>query len=180
MTTSALSVTLGTYRLDPVHSSVGFTVRHKVSKFRAGFADFDASLTVEPSGQITLAGSAQVASVQVKNEYQAADLLSPNFFDADRFPEILFRSTSVLIEPDGGLSVAGELSMRGSTRPVQAAGTFSYVADDGHDRELVGIDLEAVVDRTDFGISFAQQLPGGGVAVETAVTLAVELELIKS
>jgi polyisoprenoid-binding protein YceI len=165
--------------LDPVHSSVGFTVRHKVSKFRGGFAEFDARLTVEPSGEMSLAGSANVASIQVKDEYQGADLLSPNFFDAERFPDITFRSTSVVTEPNGQLTVTGELTMRGHTEAVQASGRLSHMRDDGHGRELVGIDLEAVVDRTDFGISFAQQLPGGGVAVENAVTLNVELEVTK-
>jgi polyisoprenoid-binding protein YceI len=174
-----LGITPGTYRIDPVHSSVGFAVMHKVSKFRGAFSEFDAVLTVESSGEMMLVGSSNVGSIQVKDGYQAADLLSPNFFDADRFPVITFRSTSVRVEPDGELAVTGELTLRDQTREVRASGTLSYVADDGHARELLGVDLEAVVDRTDFGISFAQRLPGGGIAVENAVTLSVELELTK-
>jgi polyisoprenoid-binding protein YceI len=70
--------------------------------------------------------------------------------------------------------------MRGNTRAVEATGTLTFVPDDGHGRERVGLDLETVVDRQDFGISFAQRLPGGGVAVANAVTLNVELELAKA
>lgn len=179
MGTSTSAVTPGTYQLDQIHSSVGFAVKHKVSKFRGGFADFEATLTVEPTGAMSLTGSAAVASIQVKNDHQAMDLLSPNFFDAERFPRLEFRSTSVTVDVDGTLKVTGELSMRGHTRPVLASGTLAAVADDGHGRELIGLDLEAVVDRTDFGISFAQNLPGGGIAVETAVTLNAELEFVR-
>jgi polyisoprenoid-binding protein YceI len=66
--------------------------------------------------------------------------------------------------------------MRGHTESVTARGSLSTVEDDGHGRRLVGIDLETIVDRTQFGISFVQQLPGGEAAVETDVTLNVELE----
>ena len=179
MSTAVVTVTPGTYRLDHVHSTVGFAVLHKVSKFRATFADFDATLAVDPAAQLALTGAASVASVQVKDKQMGAHLQSPDFFDAERHPDITFDSTSVRVDPDGRLAVAGELTIRGHKRTVEATGTLTAVGDDGHGRERVGLDLEAVIDRQDFGISFSQRLPGGGLAVANAVTLNVELELAK-
>jgi polyisoprenoid-binding protein YceI len=177
MDSSTLTVAPGTYRLDPVHSTVGFAVMHKVSKFRGTFGAFDATLAVDGSGEMQLTGSASVGSIQVKNPDMAAQLQSPDFFDAERHPDVTFRSTSVQPGPGGELTVNGELTMRGHTRQVEATGALTYLSDDGHGHGRVGLDLETIVDRNDFGISFTQQLPGGGVAVENAVTLSVELEL---
>jgi polyisoprenoid-binding protein YceI len=180
MSDTKTTVTPGVYRLDPVHSTVGFSVMHKVSRFRAGFADVDATLTVDGDGQMTLSGVAHVSSVQVKNAEQAAHLQSPEFFDATRFPAITFDSTSVAVSDDGELTVVGELALRGHSETVEATGTITYVPDDLHDQERVGIDLMAVVDRTVFGLRWNQALPGGGVAVEDDVTITVELELPKA
>jgi polyisoprenoid-binding protein YceI len=174
-----VNVTPGTYRLDPVHSTVGFAVMHKVSRFRAGFAEFDAQLEVAEDGQMKLLGSASVRSVRVKNPEQEAHLQSAEFFDASRHPQITFTSTSVTVGPGNALSVEGDLTVRGHTERVTGTGSIHYVPDDLHDQERVGIDLEAVVDRTLFGLRWNQALPGGGVAVSHEVTLAVELELPK-
>jgi polyisoprenoid-binding protein YceI len=176
MSSTTPTLTPGTYRLDPVHSSAGFAVRHKVSKFRGSFTELDGMLQIAETGELRVNGTATVASIVVKSGDMEADLLSPNFFDAERYPQIRFESSEVSVQPDGAITITGDLTMRGHTESVTATGTFSALDDDGHGRRLVGIDLETVVDRTDFGISFVQQLPGGGVAVETDVTLSVELE----
>jgi polyisoprenoid-binding protein YceI len=179
MESNTLIVAPGTYRLDPVHSTVGFAVMHKVSRFRGTFGAFDATLTVDEAGTLELTGCAGVSSLQVRNPDMAAHLQSPDFFDAERHPAASFRSTSVRPAADGSVAVSGELTMRGHTRAVEATGRLSYLADDGHGHARVGLDLETVVDRNDFGISFAQRLPDGGVAVENAVTIGVELELAR-
>jgi polyisoprenoid-binding protein YceI len=176
MTSTAFTVTPGTYRLDPVHSTAGFAVRHKVSKFRGSFTELDGKLRVDESGELRLSGTARVASIMVKSGAMEADLLSPRFFDAERYPQISFESTEASVAADGAMTVTGDLTMRDHTESVTASGTLSTVDDDGQGRRLVGIDLETVVDRTQFGITFVQQLPGGEAAVETDVTLNVELE----
>jgi len=176
MTSTSLTIAPGIYHLDPVHSSAGFTVRHKVSKFRGSFTELDGTLRVSDAGEVHLSGTARVASIVVKSGAMEADLLSPRFFDAERYPQISFESTSISVAADGAITVTGDLTMRGHTESVTASGSLSTVEDDGHGRRLVGIDLETIVDRTQFGISFVQQLPGGEAAVETDVTLNVELE----
>ena len=176
MVNTNLTAAPGIYELDPVHSTAGFMVRHKVSQFRGEFTDLHATLVVTPSGELELHGTAVVASLTVKSGSMSADFLSPNFFDADRYPQISFRSSEITLGEGDAITVIGDLGMRGHAKRVTANGTAHAIDDDGHGRRLVGIDLEAVIDRTEFGISFVQQLPGGGVAVGTDVRLNVELE----
>jgi polyisoprenoid-binding protein YceI len=166
--------------MDPDHSSVGFVVLHKVSRFRAGFAEFDVTLVVGEDGVLSLEGMVRVKSLKVKNAEQAAHLKSPEFFDASRHPGLTFHSTSVTLDSYNRLQVIGALTVRGHTEIVQGAGTLTYVGDDLHDHERVGIDLEAVVDRTRFGLKWNQALPGGGFAVANEVTILVEIELPKA
>ncbi len=169
----------GIYRLDPDHSSAGFAVMHKVSKFRGSFAHFDATLEVSPGGDLSLAGSADVRSLLVKNTEQSGHLQSPEFFDAARHPSITFRSSSIALASDNAISLTGDLTVRGQTRPIEATGVLTFVEDDLHGRARVGMDLAAEVDRTAFGLVWNQALPGGGFAVADDVTLTVELELPK-
>jgi polyisoprenoid-binding protein YceI len=176
MEISTIIATTGTYRRDTVHSTVGFAVLHKVAKFRATFADFDATLVSDAAGEFTLSGGARVGSVAVKVGDMATHLQSPEFFDAERHPDITFRSTALVVDAAGELTVTGELTMRGHTQEVDATGDFTHVADDGYGNERIGLDLETVIDRTDFGINFAQRMPGGGLAIANEVTLNVNLE----
>src|SRR5215472_9726087 len=103
-----------TWAADPVHSNVAFEVEYAgVNIFRGSFRDFDA--TLEGS---TLAGSAQVASVDVKDEQLAGHLQSPDFFDAERHPEISFRADALTVADGGDVTGAGELTIKGITKPV--------------------------------------------------------------
>ncbi|GAF47091.1 MULTISPECIES: YceI family protein [Rhodococcus] len=172
--------TPGTYRLDPIHSTVGISAMHKISRFRSGVAEFDATLEVDDSGEMTLNGSARAASIQVKNDEQYTHLQSPEFFDALRHPTVQFRSTSVTLADDETLVVIGDLTARGHTERVELRGRLLYVADDSHATERVGIDLETVIDRRRFGVTWNQRLPGGRYALSNEVTLTAEFELPKA
>ncbi|HUB75969.1 MAG TPA: YceI family protein [Solirubrobacteraceae bacterium] len=164
----------GTYTVDRVHSTVGFTVRHMVvAKFRGGFSDYNATLTVGDGGEISLEGAVKVDSVEVKEPNLAGHLKSPDFFDAERYPEILFSSRSAELAADGSLTVAGDLTIKGTTKPVTSTGELHYVEGGGK----AGLELTTVIDRTQFGLNWNADLPHGGVAVAHDVTLHVELEL---
>jgi len=163
----------GTYVLDPVHSSASFAVKHMVvSTFRGRFEKFDATLT---DGK--LVGTVDVGSIVVKDENLAAHLQSPEFFDAERHPEITFRSTDVRLADDGGAEVDGELTIKGITKPVEARGTLEGPAVTFGDVNKVGLTLEAIIDRTEFGLNWNAPLPKGGFALANDVKLIVELEL---
>ena len=170
VTQTEQAIPAGTWTLDPVHSQVGYAVRHAgVSLFRGGIDDFDAVLADR-----TLSGGAKVTGITVQDENLAGHLLSPDFFDAARFPEVRFASTDLNRDGDR-LVVDGELELRGTRRPVRLTGTIS-----GPVNDRIGITLETTVDRTDFGMSWNMELPGGGSALENEVTLTADLELVKA
>ena len=172
------TIPTGTWHSDPVHSSVGFAVKHVVGTFRGTFNQFAASLTDE-SGEPQLSGRANVESVHVSEENLYAHLQSPEFFDAEQHPEIVFESKRVTRDGDK-VAVDGQLTIKGVTRDVVAHGEIAGPAagPDGNDR--LGIDLETIVDRHDYGLDWQMELPGGGKTLGDDVTLTVHVELIKS
>ena len=170
--TTATAQLQGTYVLDPIHSSASFAVKHMiVSTFRGRFETFDAKLV---DGKLT--GTVDVGSIVVKDENLAAHLQSPEFFDAERHPELRFVSSE--IRPDGDeVVVDGELTIKGITKAVEARGTIEGPAVTFGDVNKVGLSLEAIIDRTEFGLNWNAPLPKGGFALANDVKLIVELEL---
>lgn len=175
MSTTLQRIPSDTYQLDPVHSSFGFAVRHNgISTFRGQFEQVDATLA---DGVLT--GTAQVDSVKTPIPQLKDHLLSGEFFNASETPTITFRSTDIRVEEDGGAEVDGELTIRGVTGEVTAKGTYGQ-ATGLNGNEIVGFDLEADIDRRNYGLSWQAPLPSGGDAVAWNVTLQVHLELAKA
>ena len=110
---------VGTWNVDPVHSQVGFAVEYVVGTFRGSFAPVDASLSVADDGTATLTGKAPVSGVKVQDPNLEAHLQSPDFFDAERAPEITFTSTDVR-RSGSEIEIDGELAIRGTSQPVDA------------------------------------------------------------
>ena len=180
MTTVQAEATIptGVWKSDPVHSHVGFSVRHMVvATFRGSFADFDVTLA-NRDGAPSLHGAVRTESVQTADENLKGHLLSPEFFDSERFPEITFTSTGIRAD-DRELIVDGELTIKGTTKRVEARGDINGPVAHPAGGERIGIDLETQVDRTDFGLNWNAPMPRGGVAVEDEITLTVHLELAK-
>jgi polyisoprenoid-binding protein YceI len=168
----------GTWRSDPVHSSVGFSVKYAlVGTFRGGFEGFDVTLENE-GGEPALGGAVRVDSVRVRDENLNGHLLSPEFFDAERHPEIRFESTGIRLDGDE-LVVDGELTIKGTTRAVEARGAIAGPVEHFAGGERVGIELSTTVDRTEFGLNWNAPMPRGGVAVQNEVTLHVDLQLAR-
>ena len=166
------SVPTGTWQHDPVHSSIGFAVKHNtVMTFNGQFGEWEARLE---DGR--LSGSASVSSVRVEDENLAGHLQTPDFFDAEQFPQLRFESSS--IERDGErVSIAGDLTIKGTTQPVELTGTISGPVTDGYGNERIGLDLETTINRHDFGVSWNADLPGGGTILADDVTVQARLAL---
>jgi polyisoprenoid-binding protein YceI len=175
MSTTAIAQALptGTWRFDPVHSSIGFEVDYMTGAFRGSFRDVDARLE---DGQ--LSGSARVDSIDVKDENLAAHLQSPDFFDAAQHPELRFESTDIT---RGGneLAAHGNLTVKGITRPVVLNGSVVDPVTDPHGRERIGLKLETTIDRTEFGIDWNMPLPSGEPSLANDVRLVAELYLTR-
>ena len=170
----------GTWKLDPVHSSAGFAVKHMVvATFRGRFEDFDATLEVADDGRAKLVGVVNPDSIVVKDENLAAHLKTPDFFDVERHPELRFESTSIRHEGDE-LIVEGDLTIKGNTHPVEGRGAFVGPHEDIAGNTKVGLTLATEVDRTKFGLNWNAPLPKGGFALADEVTLQVELELVQA
>jgi polyisoprenoid-binding protein YceI len=176
ITETTTTIPAGTYKSVLAHSEANFAVKYVVSTFRGSFSDFEAVLTADGQGNAHLDGTVKVDSIVVKDENLAAHLKSPEFFDTERYPEITFSST--LVRAEGGeLIVDGELTIKGHTRPIEARGTITEPAVTFGDLEKVGIELEAIVDRTEYGLDWNAPLPKGGFALANEVKLIVNLEL---
>ncbi|MGO9900318.1 MAG: YceI family protein [Solirubrobacteraceae bacterium] len=168
----ATEVPAGTWTVDPVHSAAGFAVRHMmVGTFRGEFNEVDATLT---DGK--LVGKVKVASLQIKDERLKGHLFAPDFFDAERYPEITYESSSLTVN-DGVLSSAGTLTLKGASTPVTATGRLAGPVVTLGEVKKIGLDLETTLDRDAIGLQWNAPLPQGGFALGKDVTLSVTLEL---
>jgi polyisoprenoid-binding protein YceI len=172
-TTEVQAVPAGTWTVDKVHSNVGFAVDYMAGTFTGSFSDIDASLT-----EGVLKGSAKVASVQVKDPNLEAHLQSPDFFDAERNPELTFASKSIDVDGDSA-KIDGEITIKGHTEPVEITGVFTAPFADPYGGTRLGLKLEAKVDRTKFGVSWNNPLPSGEPALSDEVTIIADLQLSK-
>jgi len=170
-------VPAGTWAVDPVHSNVAFAVTHNgVTTFRSGFGAYEARLT--GGEQPRLEGTVEVASIEIEEEMLKGHLLSPEFFDTQRFPHLRFSSTELSVGEDGTLRVAGDLEIHGETRKVEASGRFAQLGGDLGGKARIGLSIESTVDRRDFGLNWQAELPSGGEVLDYAVTISVDLELV--
>jgi polyisoprenoid-binding protein YceI len=179
-TATQQGIAAGTWRIDRVHSHVGFAVKHMVvSTFRGRFEDYDGALSVGEDGNPVLDGSVAVDSIVVKDENLAAHLKSAEFFDSAEHPRISFRSSELRVGEHGELEVEGELTIKGNTHRVLARGSISGPHVDIAGNDKLGVELEAIIDRREYGLLWNAPLPKGGFALDDDVRLEVSLELVR-
>ena len=177
MSTTAVQIPAGTFALDAAHSDASFAVKHTVATFRGSFDEVDATL-VNTDGETKLTGIVKADSIHVRQDDLRGHLKSPEFFDVATYPEIRFESSDLRVADDGTLEVTGELTIRDNTKRVEGKGlvTEPGVGFDGATR--FGIDLETVVDRNEFGLTWNAPLPNGKNILGDDVTIAVHLEFV--
>src|SRR4051794_35888476 len=178
-TASTTKLPTGTWELDSVHSTVGFEVPYLVGTFKGQFAELAAELEVAEDGSAALRGETPVASIRVQDENLNGHLLSPEFFDVERFPTLGFSASGIVAE-GGEVVVPGELTIRGVTHPVEARGTLSGPLTDPYGRERVGLVLTTTIDRTAFGLEWNAPLPSGEPALANEVTIVTDLIFTKA
>jgi polyisoprenoid-binding protein YceI len=171
--TTERALPTGTWNADAVHSTVGFAVPYLAGTFQGTFSDFEARLH---NG--VLSGTAEVGSVQVKDPNLEAHLQSPEFFDAERFPQLTFEAQDISRSGDD-LTVGGELTLKGHTEAVEIQGRLNDPAPDPYGGERFGLQLETTVDRTRFGLNWNNPLPSGDPALANEVTIIVDLQLTR-
>ena len=182
MSTTQTKVPAGTWNLDPVHSAVGFEVDYLAGTFRGQFRDVQAELGIADSGA-RIEGSAEVASVDVKDENLAAHLQSPDFFDAERFPQITFRSTRIEGNPpkqEGDrFRLAGDLVIHGSSMEVVLDCGYEGRGTDPWGKTRAGFSCRTEIDRREWGLKWNQAIETGGVLVANKVRVEGEVQFVR-
>jgi polyisoprenoid-binding protein YceI len=183
MSSIAVQPFTGTYLALSEPSTFAFGVRHSgVFWYRGSMSDVSATLRADGEGDgdgaaLALEGSARVDSISVvQPAAMRKSVLGPEFFDAERHPELTFRSTAVALDSDGLVAVDGELTIRGVTRPVSASGHYAPPRPSSFG-EVAGLQLQTTFDRREFGFDWQMELPGGGNAVGWDVQVDIDLLL---
>lgn len=169
-------LTTGTWVIDPVHSTVGFSVRHlMVSKVRGTFNDFAGAITVAEDGTPTVEATISVTSIDTKNADRDAHIKSADFFDAEQYPTATFKSTGIRAKGEDFV-LDGDFTLHGVTRPVELKLEFNGVNPGMGQGPVAGFEASTVLNRKDFGISIDMPLEGGGAVVGDKVTITLEIE----
>jgi polyisoprenoid-binding protein YceI len=174
---------MATWNIDPTHSAITFSVRHMVvSKTRGRFGKFSGQLQLDPTqlekGSVTV--EIDPASIDTGDAQRDGHLRSGDFLEVEKFPKATFKSTKVIANGEGRLKIAGDLTLRGVTRPVTLDATYEGAGKDPWGGERVGFSATTTLTRGDFGVSFNKALETGGVLVGEKVELNLEVEAIKA
>ncbi|MEJ1966902.1 MAG: YceI family protein [Gammaproteobacteria bacterium] len=180
---SAAPVPAGAYTLDKAHAALLFRVNHlSFSHYTARFSKFDAQLQFDPAN---LAASSVKVTVDPKSisadnapEGFMATLAGPEWLDAGKYPEMIYRSTRVESTGGGGLRITGQLSLHGVTRPVTLTGTYNggYAGHPFDPHARIGFSAKGTLKRSDFGVSYGIPAPGTTMGVSDAVEIVIEAE----
>ena len=180
--TSALKTTqlgVGTWAIDPVHSSISFSVRHlMVSKVRGNFGNFSGAIVVAEDGTPSVTAEIAVDSINTGNEQRDAHIKSADFFEVEKYPTATFSSTGVRANGDDYV-LDGEFTLKGVTKPISLALEFNGVNPGMGHGEVAGFEASVVLNRKDFGVDLDMPLETGGTVVGDKVTITLDIEALK-
>jgi polyisoprenoid-binding protein YceI len=171
----------GTYQLDAAHKRVGFVVRHlMVSKVRGNFAEADATITIaEDPLQSTVVATITTASVQTGTVDRDNHLRTGDFFEAEKYPHMTFRSTGIKSHSGAEFVLDGELTIKDVTKPVELVVEFEGAATSPYGQAVFGFSATTEIDREDWGLTYNMALESGGVMIGKKVKIEIEGEAIR-
>ncbi|RSM36439.1 polyisoprenoid-binding protein [Actinoplanes sp. ATCC 53533] len=171
----------GTYQLDAAHKRVGFVVRHlMVSKVRGNFAEADATITIaEDPLQSSVTASITTASVQTGNVDRDNHLRTGDFFEAEKYPAITFRSTGIKSHAGAEFVLDGELTIKDVTKAVELVVEFEGATTSPYGQQVFGFSATTEIDREDWGLTYNMALESGGVMIGKKVKIEIEGEAIR-
>jgi polyisoprenoid-binding protein YceI len=175
----ATDLSTGTWTIDPVHSSIGFSVRHLVvSKVRGNFGTFSGAIVVAEDGTPSVSAEVAIDSVNSGNAQRDEHVKSADFFDVEKYPTATFVSTGVRADGDGYV-VDGDFTLKGVTKPVALSLEFNGVNPGMGHGQVAGFEASVVLNRKDFGIDIDMPLETGGAVVGDKITITLEIEALK-
>src|SRR4051794_6347162 len=176
-TTQIPGYVVGTWDIDPVHSTVGFVARHMmVSKVRGFFSEFSGEIVTAPDPtRSSVTATIELASIDTRQEQRDAHIRSADFFDVENNPQMTFRSTGV--RADGAdWVVDGELTIKGITKPVSLALELNGFGPDAYGGTRAGFSARTEINRNDFGVDIKMPMDGGGVVVGDKIVVELEIQ----
>ena len=178
--TTLQQIPTGTYTVDPSHSNVGFEVRHMgIATVRGRFGAFRGAIDASGDAPV-LTGTVDVATIDTGDANRDGHLKGAEFFDADQHPKISFDSTATEVGGDGQITLQGEITIKGVTKPIALTGEIAENGEDPWGNERIGLELQSTIDRRDFDLKWNQTLPNGNLLVSNEVKLLVSVSAVKS
>ncbi len=167
----------GTWKLDPAHTYIGFTVKHMmVARVRGRFKEFEGTIvTADDPLASTATVTIQAGSIDTNQEFRDNHIRSGDFFDAANHPTITFALKGLRPGTDG-LVVDGELTMRGVTKPITLSAELPTIGPDGKGGTKAGFSMSGEVDRYEWGVNYNGPVPGGGSVISDKVQLVLDVE----
>ncbi|MEW1751476.1 YceI family protein [Streptomyces angustmyceticus] len=179
----ALAALTGDYTIDPAHSSIGFTVRHAmVTNVRGTFGEYEGALHLDGAdpSRSTASLDVTIASIDTGIADRDGHLRSADFFDAEAFPLMTFRSTAAERVAGDRYRITGDLTLRDVTKPLTIDLEFHGAATDVYGAERVGFEGSAEILRSDWGLTWNAALETGGVMVSDKVKLVFDISAVKA
>ena len=170
---------VGTWDIDPAHSTVGFSVRHMmVSKVRGYFREFSGEIvTAQDPAQSTVTATIDMDSIDTRQEQRDAHIKSADFFDVGNHTVMSFRSTSIANKGEDW-TVEGDLTIKGITKPVTLALELNGFGPDAYGGTRAGFSAKTVISRSEFGVDIQMPMDGGGVVVGDKINVELEIEAV--
>jgi polyisoprenoid-binding protein YceI len=176
----ATALPTGTWKVDKVHSSVEFQVKHLgIATVKGQFTEFEGTLEVGPEDTVA-SGTVQVASVNTREPARDEHLRSADFFDAEQNPVIAFRSTAINPVDEDTFEIDGDISIHGVTRPLTLKATLEGTETDPQGNERVGVSAVAQLLRSDFEMKFNAALGSGNMLVSDRVKILLDISAVKA
>jgi polyisoprenoid-binding protein YceI len=170
----------GTWKVDPVHSSVEFQVKHLgIATVKGQFTEFEGTLESGPDGAKAY-GTVKVASVDTREPQRDEHLRSADFFEAETYPEITFQSTAVRPVDADTFEIEGDLTIHGVTQPVSLKAVVEGTETDPQGNDRVGLSALGDIDRSDHGMKFNAALGSGNMLVSDKVKILLDISAVKA
>ena len=170
------------WALDPTHSELAFKVRHMmISNVKGEFGKFDASITTvgDDFSKSEIDVTIDASSVSTHQEQRDGHLRSGDFFDAEKYPTLTFKSSSLKKVHEDEFKLKGILTIKGVSKEVELGVEFGGVRKDPYGKEKAGFTVEGKINRTDFGLTWNAALETGGVLVSEEVKISAEVQFVK-
>lgn len=173
---------MATWTIDTAHSEIGFKIKHLVISTVSGkFTSFEGKLEGDPEDftQSQISFTADIDSINTGNEQRDGHLKSGDFFDAVKHPKLSFSSTAIVNKNGSDYKVIGDLTIRGTTKPITLNVDFGGIQNNMYGQTVAGFEITGKINRQEYGLTWSAVTEAGGIVVSDDVKLAIDAELVK-